>query len=423
MIITTTATNLLILSINFVTSILAARLLGADGRGALALVLLYPQTIAVLGLLGTDRSVSIVGGKNKLNNLMASTISLTLLISVPVMSIIFFVITMQIADATLARLSWLYTFYVPPLYFFMLSTAWFNGTGHFFEYNVSRFSYYGSNIILILCFWAANMPLLDSFVVANLSSVYVSMLVSWGLLLKVQPIKKINLFKDVLNDCFAIATKASIFVLPAILAVISAKLDQIILINLIDVNLIGIFVVYVAFSRLIGPIANAVNVNVFHASIVHTHKLELDRTIRISIFTYFIFLVLMGLTGSIVINFLYGDAYTEYLGSARLLLFSSFFYFSSQLFNEIMKGKSKVNQDVISHILYIFLIIPLGYFLVPRWSILGMAIAMVIADAARFLYLLAVICQELENNARRLLLINKNDLIWGLNTAKNEVKF
>ena len=67
MIIHTTVNNFIILLINLLTSILAARLLGTDGRGQLALVLLYPQMIATMGLLGLDRGIAIIGGQKRLN--------------------------------------------------------------------------------------------------------------------------------------------------------------------------------------------------------------------------------------------------------------------------------------------------------------------------------------------------------------------
>ena len=88
MILGTISINIVVAIINIVTSILAARVLGADGRGELALILLYPQAIATMGLLGVDRGLSLLSGSKEIMPSLKFVIFLSALITIPVVVII-----------------------------------------------------------------------------------------------------------------------------------------------------------------------------------------------------------------------------------------------------------------------------------------------------------------------------------------------
>ena len=421
MIIGTIASNWLILLINLATSILAARLLGAEGRGQLALVLLYPQMIATMGLLGLDRSLAILGGRKELNSPTVSITILTVALSLPVMVLAYFVVTNRITDPTLAKLSLLYIFYIPALYLFMLSISLFNGVGDFVKYNASRLSFYGSYLFLILVFWTYRSSMLNNFVYANLLSVYVAMLVTGIFLFRVKIHDRSYSLKFIFSDCVVILKKTALFIIPGILAVVSARLDQIILSSYLDVKYLGLFVVYLAFSQLIAPVANAINVNVFHLSIMES-KRNIGQLTRIATFTYIICLSLMSLMAPLLVKLLYGETYMEHLSSARLLLLSSFFFFISQIFNEHMKGKSKIRQDIISLTVFMISMACAAYWLLPIFSIFGMAVSMVIANALRFLYLITIFRTEMNMKTSDLLFIRQNDLLWMFQTGQKMIK-
>lgn len=411
MIVGTAATNLLILLINLVTSILAARMLGPEGRGGLAVVLLYPQMVATIGLFGVDRSLSILGGKKTLNNAVLSIVIFTIGLALPIMAIVYFVVTRLLTDPDLVRLSLLYTLYVPALYFFMLSTALLNGLGRFLEYNVARFTFYGSYLLLIIVFWAVRFQNLDDFVYANLCSVYVTAIASGLLLFRARIQSGPIAVSPMVSDCLALTRKAAVFIIPGALAVASTRIDQVILSRTLDLRALGLFVVYLAFSQLIGPVANAVNVNVFHLSIVDSTS-NIGRLFRISSLTYFSGLIIMALLAPFVVRLFYGESYLVDLSSARLLLVASFFLFSSQVFNEFLKGKSIVRPDIISQLIYIVILVVTAVFLVPRLLVWGMAIAMVAANAARWLYIIVTFSSQMHMKAADLLIIERADLLW-----------
>ena len=425
MIISTAATNLVILLINFATSILAARLLGADGRGQLALVLLYPQMIATMGLLGLDRGIAITGGQKRLNNPVSSIVVLVVVLTIPVMLLSYFVIINEISDPALEELSLLYLFYIPALYLFMLSGALFNGLGMFFEYNLSRLCFYGSYFFLIMVFWAFDIPHLNSFVYASLLSVYVVMLVSIVFQLKArnrgviggQPWVLANMVKDLV----VIFKKALMFIIPGILIVVSARLDQVIVSSYLELKYLGLFVVYMAFSQLLAPIANAINVNVFHLGIRNPGD-NIGKLTRLTVFIYMIGSILLALLAPLLIRLLYGESYLEYVGSARVLVFSAFLFFCSKTINEFMMGKSMVRQDVTASVIFIAALISFAYLLIPVLSITGVAISMVAANFLRFLYLIVVFHSSSGLKIWEFLLVRMSDLAWAVLSARRALK-
>lgn len=425
MIVGTAATNLVILLINFATSILAARLLGADGRGQLALVLLYPQMIATMGLLGMDRGIAITGGQKRLNCPLASIIVLVVALTIPVMLLSYFVIIDKVSDPSLEKLSVLYLFYIPALYLFMLSGALFNGLGMFFEYNLSRLCFYGSYFVLIMVFWASDIPRLNGFVYASLLSVYVVMLVSIVFQLKVRsrgiiegrPLALANIVKDLV----VIFKKASVFIIPGILLVVSARLDQVIVSSHLELKYLGLFVVYMAFSQLLAPIANAINVNVFHLGIRNPDD-NIGQLTRVTVFIYMIGSILLALLAPVLIRLLYGEPYLEYVGGARLLVFSAFLFFCSKTINEFMMGKSMVRQDVTASVIFIVALISFSYLLIPVLSITGVAISMVAANAFRSLYLVVVFHGSSGLKISEFLLVRMNDFRWVVRSVRRALK-
>ncbi len=415
MIVGTAANNLVILLINFATSILAARLLGVDGRGQLALVLLYPQLIAAMGLLGLDRGIAITGGQKRLNCPTISITVLAVVLTAPVMIISSYMIIREITDPLLEKLSLLYMLYIPALYLFMFSSSLFNGIGMFFEYNISRLSFYGSYFVLIIVFWMSDISLLNSFIYASLLSVYVVMFVSIIFQIKARSQGEIEernwKLANIVKDLIVIFKKSSVFIIPGILLVLSARLDQVIVSNYLELKYLGLFVVYVAFSQLLAPIANAINVNVFHLGIKNPGD-DIGKVNRLTIFIYMVGSVLLALLAPFLINLLYGESYLEHVSSARLLVLSAFLFFSTKAINEFMMGKSMVLQDVTANVIFIAAMIWCVYLFIPALSITEVAISMVAANFLRFLYLILVFRRLSGRKISEFLLVRLTDIRW-----------
>lgn len=389
MIIGSTATNVAILIINLATAALTARALGPQGRGQLALVLLYPQLIALIGMLGFDRAISVVGGQKRLTYPVLTVLISALVLSVPVIGIVQIALSTQsFSNEQLTQARW-YALYTPFLYIFMFASAWFNGAGHFKQYNICRLVFYLSYLLLLLIGFMIRHLSVPVFVLSNLASVIVaacvSLLCMYSLLRKGGPNGSHNhaAVKDVSKDLCVLTTTAGVFVVPNLLAGLSGRLDQLLLSSYLDTQMLGMFVVYNTYSRLVGPLANAVSIYVFHSSIVYESKSP-EPIFRTSIFSYLLGLVLLGLVSHYAIALFFGTDYLEFVNVIWLLLVAAFFYFSGQTLNEHLKGKLIGRPDTVSQLVYLVMLTIGAYLFVPTLSLLGMCIALMMAELARF---------------------------------------
>jgi enterobacterial common antigen flippase len=411
----TTVNNLIILLINFITSILAARVLGSEGRGELALILLYPQIIATMGLLGLDRSLAITSGNSRLNSPIKAIAILVLFFIFPIMWVSYFAIISNVSDARLVELSLIYILYTPAVLVFMLSGSVFNGLGMFFEYNMSRLSFYGSYLMLIIVLLMFDVGDLEVFVYSSLLSVYIAMAVSLIFMLIARRHGKINekvwKLSYTIEDIRVIFKKALLFIVPGVLMVASGRIDQVIVSNYLDLKFLGLFVVYMAYTQLIAPFSNAINIKIFHNGITGIGK-NITIFVRMSVFLYANVSVFLILLAPFFISILYGSSYLEYIDSARLLVLSAFFMACSKIFSEYMMGRSMANQNLVSSVLFMSSLVFFSYFLIPTMSITGMAISMIGASAVQFTFLVIKLHAVLDVSINNLLFVNRRDLIW-----------
>jgi PST family polysaccharide transporter len=386
MLLKTVFTNSAIQVINFLGSIAAARLLGPEGRGHLALVLLYPQFIANLIFGGLDRAASVLGGTRRLSSPLYTAGSLSVLLAIPALLIAYVVISSEVSDPTLRGWSYLYCAYVPALYFFNLMVALFAGTGDFSRYNLARLSYYLAYAGLLVVLIVLPLSRLGVFVTANLGAVYTAFAISLGLMLASGITPKSSPLVAVRRDATALIRSAGVFALPVGMAHVSANLYQILLSHLADASALGLFVVYFSYGRLVSGVAGAINVRTFQSSIAGQDG-GFARVFRMSAVIYVLLAVLLFVVAPLAIRLLYGEGFVGDAGVARLLILSAVCFFLSEMLAEYYKGKEKVAADVWSQVLYCSVVAMLGFWLVPSHGIGGMAAAVVVADAARLMLL------------------------------------
>lgn len=423
MLVRTIKTNFLIQAINLATSVLAARILGATGRGELALVLLYPQLVAAFWLLGIDRAVSVLGGRGHIDKPVRLISLVSAAISIPAVMMAYWLVQNRISDPLLQRLAEAYILYVPALYFFSLSVAYFNGVGNFDRFNLLRSSYYILYVGLISGLLLTSIPNLAAFVFANLFAVYGVFLLSTISLTK-SKYKTVSINPATHPRLVSLMVRtAAAFMIPAGLAVLSSMLYQLILVNISPAKSLGIFVVYFGYSRLLSLVANAFNVRMFHMSIIGHDKdlaFRFRTSLLISIGCGFVLFALSPYAISIV----YGEDFGREVLVAQMLLISALFFFSAEMLSEYFRGREENRIDAVGQGVYLGLVGSLGILLVPNHDITGMAIAVIVGDAGRFCFLAIVVRHMTSLKIRDLVIVRWSDVkhvisrIWQLIVAR-----
>ncbi len=415
MIFNTIVTNIVVVIINFITSMLAARLLGAEGRGELAIILLYPQLIATMGMLGVDRSLSLLGGKGITKPSLKFIMVLSTLFSIPIVTAIFYVVEAKIENSDLVELSLLYSAYVPALYVFMFSSAFFNGAGMFKQFNISKLSFYLSYALVLIILGQLLDDILQVFLYSNLASAYVAALVSLFFLIKEDEKGPVdNIFKNITLTL----KKARYYIIPGVLIILSSKIDLIMASDFFSIELLGVFVVYLAYAHLLGPLEMAVNTHMLHYGIIYSEKSAMF-TIRVTLFVFISGSALLALISPFAVGLLYGDEYLVEIHALQILSFSSFFYFSFKNMNEYMIGRSLVNQDSISSVIFIVTFAIFAYILIFWYQFTGLILAVLLANMVRFLYIIKVFRNRMKVSFSEFLIVNRKDVVRIMENIKS----
>lgn len=388
MIVKTVSANFAIMAITFATSVLTARILGPVGRGELALVLLYPQLVAGITLMGVDRAVAVLSGRGELARPVASIVKLVLLLTIPAMAAGYIALHWRLTDPHLAGLSTLYLAYVPAVYFFMLVVFLFNGTGDFARFNLVRLGFYVANLILLISIWAAAPSAsLDWVVMANLAAVYGGLALTIWLLRGFQRSGGVGIVAaSHTSDVGRTLRLALVFAIPAALAQFSISAYQIVLEHHMGAGPLGLFVVYYSYSRLFSPVGSAIGSHLFHLGIAGGNR-DIALTFRRSLIVYFGCSLPLWLIAAWLIPLLFGRGFLVNSWVVGLLFVSGPFALSSATLAEFLNGRQKVGANTGGLVIYLAALGVLGWWLVPQFGLVGMALAMLVADILRCVYI------------------------------------
>ncbi len=393
MIVRTVWTNLAIQAMTFATSVLTARILGPVGRGELALVLLYPQLVAGIALMGVDRAVAVLSGRGRFARPVTAIIKLAMLLSIPAMGAGYAVLTWRVADPHLSGLATIYLAYVPAVYFFTLAVYLFNGTGDFVRFNVVRLGFYVLNLIVLISIWlVAPFAALDWVVVANLVSVYGGLaLAGWLLRGFGQSVgAQIATTKKDVRDALGLAL---VFALPVALANFSGSAYQIILEHQMGVRPLGLFVVYYSYSRIISPVGGAIGSHLFQLGITGESQ-NIARAFRLSLLVSFGGSLPFWLLAGWLVPLIFGPEFVVDSWVVALLFVSCPIALSSAALAEFLNGRQKVGANTVGLVIYLAALGVIGWWLVASLGLMGMALAITVGEIVRCWYLVGQVRRE-----------------------------
>lgn len=412
MIVNTLASNLAIQVFTFGTSIMIARFLGPTGRGELALVLLYPQLVACIVFMGVDRAVAVLGGRGELNRPVATMIKLAILFSAPAMLVGYAIVIWRVADPHLAELAKMYLIYMPAMYFSLLAVSLFNGIGDFNRFNLTRLGFYIINFALVLAIWLASpktLIFLDWVLLANLVAIYCALALAIWMLRGYNISVSSSAVAGRKGDVRMVIGLAVMFALPVGLTSFGASAYQIVLEQIMGVKALGLFVVFFSYSRLLSPISSAIGSHVFHFSISGENR-DIDQIFRLSLVIYLGCALLLWVVAGWLVPMMFGRDFVVDNGTVGALLISMLFSLLANILAEYLTGQRKVAANTVGQILYLITLVILGMWLVPRFGLLGMALALAIGDMLRCGYLIKQVSCDTERSMKKFWQITMIDL-------------
>lgn len=412
----------------FIVSILYARLLGAEGKGIITALMVFPQLIVTIGRMGLKRSIALSIGKKLYKETEIYSASFLIWIGTSTVSML--VVALYyfnfLSDDYPHILFYIFILMIPFQYFENYVEGFFEGNYEIVGINVLRNAERMAEIVALV-------TLVGFFSLgitgAAITKVFIYIVTSF---IGIIYLKKLyNHFAlDVNKEAFKFLIKEGMkYSIPFFLITIIYKVDILILERMVSSSAVGIYSVGVAVAQLIWQVPTAINV-VLYSATLKTKKSEdaVKRTTRLlRILTPF--LILGGLTLFVVadlfVAILYGQEFLEAGSIIRILLPGIMVVVYSKIIHADVQGQGDPLFVVKPFIVAVITNIVLNLILIPIYSIQGAALASTISYVLETLIITVMYHKKYNLKYSSMILLNREDrdiLKAALNTLKNKMR-
>lgn len=388
----TVATNVLIGGMTLVTGTLAARLLHPAGRGQLAAIQVLPAVVGTLATLGLWEAVVYVSSSrpSESGRALASAVTVTLAVS-PVFWLASYFLMPRLLSAqtvqVVAAARW-YLFLIPIFSILYIPLHLLRANPDLLAWNLVRvLPVLGWLIVLILA-WYTGHP--NPVWISGAHLVCLAALVApmWLIALrKISPPFKAdwNLAREMLR--YGLPSAAG-----AIPQNLNLKLDQMLMSALFPPQYLGLYVVAVAWSSVVGPIMSAIAQPLLPKVASHKTTAErvrfLTQVLRIAVAVSALLVLGLGFATPFFISKLFGSEYAAAIPCAVVLVIAAGFSGINYVLQEGVRGLADTpavffgeGAGLISTVLSLLV-------LLPRLGILGAAIASLLGYSTTAAFLL-----------------------------------
>lgn len=409
--------------IGIVTGILAARLLLPEGRGELAILLLWPVLIAELGSFSLSASSGFhMARKEATPQEIWSNTVLIVTVLVPVLIGVFLLLAPIIYDGQrpeVLQLAYLCTALIPAYLYALSLMTIFQGEQKFGAYNLLRTLVHVSYLGIVLLFLAFEPPSVanftTAFVTAHLLLLAVTLWFSWKrgwVSLKPNPEVIRSLF------LYGLRTHAGV-----VLAVANRRLDQLIVSIALAATDFGFYVVAMTIEVPIFFVAVTIEILLFPK--IAEQESEAGRQQVLG--RYFRAALILVVPATIVFLFLapwlieivFGAAYLPAGDAARILALSGIGYTLKTMLTTYMRASNRMRIVTLSEGVGIVVTAAALAALLPTLGLIGAAIAQVLAFTIPALFLAALIRRDTGLSFAGLFRFEKRDWqVFGELTAR-----
>jgi O-antigen/teichoic acid export membrane protein len=186
------------------------------------------------------------------------------------------------------------------------------------------------------------------------------------------------------------------FTVSALAASIYIRVDQIFIKVLLGSESLGLYAIAVRFSEVWFLISEVICISLLPA-ILNSEKTDnrlfLNRSKNLYSLLFYsaiLICIIMYFISPILINTLYGEAYTESIWILRLYIWSIIGFFMATALNQFLFAKNKFKTILSMNIVGMSISLILNYILIPILGIKGAVIANIIAYTLPFLIILSI---------------------------------
>jgi len=383
--------SMAILVINMATGMVTARLLGPEGRGLQTAMILWPQFLAFASTFGIHAALLYHMKKNpeREANLYYASLWLSLCAgAVCVVAGLFLIPAWLEADAVPVAM-WLMAG-TPFMLLFFMHNALFRGREEFHLFNRMRYLVPLLTLAALLV-----LAMLDSLTPTTSAVVYIAPYAPVTMLAIIRAMRVYG--RPVLAGLLSTCKKVLAYGFGAygidLLGNLILYIDQIILINLLAPGPLGLYVVAVSLSRVTAIFSSSIIMVLYpKASSLPPKEAALLclRVFKLSLTAALAFVAVFMVAAPLMIHLLYGERFVESTGVFRLLVLEVVISGAALVLAQAFMAIGKPFVVTVSQAFGVLLVIPLMYYLVPEYGVIGAGWALLLPSFIRLLYVLVM---------------------------------
>jgi len=405
------------------SGIIVARALGAEGNGTASLLVLIPSTVTWFINLGIGRANGYLLGtkKHTLQTLMGNSVSLAALISLLVGVIGWMTMPLYLPLLSESNINWsmlcLAFLVVPPSLLESYLAGLLLGLERIAQLclvTIARFSaslVLNVLLVLVLGLGVWGVPLSAIAIPCICVAIYFYFLREDA---KMGVDFDLRAFKDAL--VFGIQGHVG-----NILHFLNLRFDMFIIAFIVGTESVGIYAVATALAELLPQSSTAFSFVLFSrtaSSDPETANRFTPRVVRLSIFVTAMAAMGMLLMSRSLIAFFYSEEYLPALRPLRILLPGMVSLGYAGVIYSDLGGRGKPYYSTYGALASLLVTVGLDCLLIPRWDIIGAALASSAAYTTNAVMAACFYLRETRTKAADLLLIRKGDIRTGLNAGR-----
>ncbi|OAB41177.1 oligosaccharide flippase family protein [Paenibacillus antarcticus] len=392
----TSATNLLVMIISTMTSIVTARMFGVVGKGEFSAILFWPTLLA--GLVGFGLPTSLIYNLKQNKGSAADFVRAGFLFQIPVSVIVGFVAWMWLPvwlgnypEAVIQTARWYTVLMLPILLAVNLISALAQSTGKFNVYNGVRLYFPLINLIGLMVLWSVgNLSLHSAALVFLVTSVFV---ILWALY-SVRDELRIHWFKGLGNlqaakTLFGYGSK--VFGVE-LLGTLYSQFDKIIILSMLTARDLGLYTVVYALSRVFNVVQTAIT-NVIFPKVTGMDKntiiLTVGRAFRLSMLLMTIVVIPCMFIGRYLMGVLFGAPFLEASGAFYILSIECILGGGSWILASSFNAMGRPGLVLVRQLIALAVTIGLFFVLTPLYGLNGIAFALLMGAIIRLVVTMA----------------------------------
>jgi O-antigen/teichoic acid export membrane protein len=429
-VIVTMGTNIVSASLALLTGILAARMLGPQGRGELAAIQTWPMFLASMAMLGLPEALVFYSAKkhDTAGKYLTSAMVTALIACIPFgiigLLILPKLLTSQSAETISAAKTYLWILPIYALQGMLIHPL--RGRKDIFNWNLLRLlPSLGWIVILII-----NL-ITGTFTAQSLAMQFLLLLALLFIPMGTVILKKIpGPFRSDIQSI----RQMLVYGLPAFLSglpsMVNLRLDQFLIMGLLGPQLLGLYVVAVSWSTmpllLISALGAMIVPHVAERNSAEQQKNRISQSIRIGTLLAFTLTIFLLILTPIAIPLLFGDQFREVVNVAILLCIAGGFVGMNQLLESGALGLGKPKFVLLAECVGMAITILLLSLLLPPFELMGAAVASLVSYSTISVIMIILIVRFLRIKPLEILIPQRQDLSLFsqksksiLNTIKN----